>query len=97
MPRYARPPRHVVTADLGHAMVLVNYRTGRTHVLIGAATFWWRTLLATGETTATDLSAETIRRLVDELVAEDFLCPAAEAGSSPPAVAASCFVQQVSR
>jgi hypothetical protein len=88
MLRYARPPQHVVTADLGHAMMLVNYRTGRTHVLIGAATSWWRTLLATGDTTATDLSAETIRPLVHELVAEDFLCPAEEAGSSLSAVAA---------
>ncbi|MDQ3403157.1 MAG: lasso peptide biosynthesis B2 protein [Actinomycetota bacterium] len=74
--RYVTAPGHVAACDLGTdtATVIVNYRTGRTHTLVGPSARCWAELAATGDPAGvTVLSAELAARLVDSLSAAGLL------------------------
>lgn len=67
--RYATAPDHVSACDLGPATVLVNYRTGGVHTLVGASARWWAELAATGEVARTTaLDASSAGRILDQFV-----------------------------
>jgi hypothetical protein len=71
---YVTAPAYVVGCDLGPATVLVNYRTGSVHTLIGSSARWWTDLAATGDTsTVTTLDAPAASTLLDQLCAAGML------------------------
>ncbi|WP_222598612.1 lasso peptide biosynthesis B2 protein [Lentzea tibetensis] len=49
MIRYLTAPAHVVACDLGPATVVVNYRSGGVHTLIGPSARWWAEVATTGD------------------------------------------------
>lgn len=76
MTGYVHPPEYVAACDLGPVTVLVNYRTGATQGLTGAAAAWWAELAshgATGATTALDMG--TAEKWTARLIAAGMLRP----------------------
>lgn len=72
--RYVTAPAHVAGCDLGPATVLVNYRTGSVHTLIGPSARWWADLALTGDTnTVTTLDPLVASKLLDQLRAAGLL------------------------
>jgi hypothetical protein len=68
--RYVTAPAHVAACDLGTntATVLVNYRTGGVHTLIGPSARWWAELATTSDPAATTvLDPQDAARLLDQL------------------------------
>jgi hypothetical protein len=73
---YVTAPAHVAACDLGDdtATVLVNYRSGGVHTLIGPSARWWAELAATGDLfRTTTLTAADTARLVGQLRAAGLL------------------------
>jgi hypothetical protein len=72
--RFVTAPAHVAGCDLGPATVLVNYRTGSVHTLIGPSASWWADLALTGDTsTVTTLDPPAASTLLDQLCAAGLL------------------------
>lgn len=69
MAQYVTAPAHVIAADLGPVLVLVDYRTGGVHSLMAPAAVWWRRMADTGA-----LGAEH-PRLAQQLLAAGLLRP----------------------
>lgn len=67
---YVTAPPHVAACDLGQdtATVLVNYRSGGVHTLIGPAARWWAELATTGDPSQpTTLPAREAAALISQL------------------------------
>ena len=71
MTDYLRVPAHVVACDLGEAIVVLSYRTGAVHTLLGLAVRWWHDVASSGgdahacpalETTEVTRVVATLRR-----------------------------------
>ncbi|GLZ28087.1 hypothetical protein Lesp02_02770 [Lentzea sp. NBRC 105346] len=68
MTRYLTAPRHVAACDLGPATVIVNYRTGGVHTLIGPSARWWAEVATTGDpSTLNGLDPQAAARLSNRL------------------------------
>lgn len=75
-PRYVTAPAHVAACTLGPdtATVLVNYRSGGVHTLIGPAARWWAELAMTGDLSSTaTLAASDAAHLITQLRAAGLL------------------------
>jgi hypothetical protein len=83
--RFVTAPDHVVGCDLGPATVLINYRTGDVHTLIGPSARWWADLAASGDTdTITTLDPPKAGALLDQLHAAGLLTSTARPRPWPP-------------
>lgn len=74
--RYVTAPAHVAACDLGTntATVLVNYRTGGVHTLIGPSARWWAELATTSDPAATaTLDTHNAARLLEQFRAAGLL------------------------
>lgn len=72
--RYVTAPDHVAGCDLGPATVLINYRTGGVHTLIGDSARWWADLAASGDpSTATALDPPAASVLLEQLRTAELL------------------------
>lgn len=81
---YATAPDHVSACDLGPATVLVNYRTGGVHTLLGPSAQWWAELAATGDpSTPTALDSQSAGRVLRQLRAAGLLIDTATAEPWP--------------
>lgn len=69
-------PEYVRAVDVGPATVIVNYRDGRTHVLIGEPARWWQAATTSGRADPPGLldtrTAETLR---GQLLAAGLITP----------------------
>ena len=81
-PRYVTAPDHVAACDLGPdtATVLVNYRSGGVHTLIGPFARWWAELAMTGDLSSTGApAASEAAHLITQLRAAGLLISSDEA------------------
>lgn len=69
LPQYVTAPPHVAAADLGPALVLVDYRSGGVHSLLAPADSWWRRMAGTGHADA------ECPHLLDRLLTAGLLVP----------------------
>lgn len=72
---YVTAPAHVVACDLSTTTtVVVNYRVGGVHTLVGPSAQWWRSLAASGDTTAaTGVDGRSVDLLLAQLRAAGVL------------------------
>ncbi|MFV2172555.1 lasso peptide biosynthesis B2 protein [Actinomadura sp. LOL_016] len=84
---------HVAVADLGAAMVLVDYRTGRVETLVGPAARWFADLATTGDARAsTALGATAATTLAHQLAEAGLVRPTPAPTPFAPPVAGPAWI-----
>jgi hypothetical protein len=86
--RYFTAPEHVVSCDLGRATVIVNYRSGRVHTLVGMSARCWNELAASGDMfKVTSMDPGSVERLVGRFLSTGLLVgSAAPTAWAPPLI-----------
>ncbi|MGH3930641.1 MAG: hypothetical protein ACRDTF_11765, partial [Pseudonocardiaceae bacterium] len=83
MTSYLTCPGHIRSVHFGHAVVIVDARTGQVETLLGTAQRLWLALAGTGNVQAAaraaDLDVQQVGHLADGLLADGLL----EATSTP--------------
>lgn len=77
---YVHAPDHVSACDLGPATVVVNYRTGTVHTLLGPSARWWAEVAASGDPASSHaLSGQCAKALASKLCSMGVLTQVNEA------------------